>query len=83
MKKGKYTFYVYSFGILYPHTVTVYIVAETAKRYTIRIPCAIGKHAPGDTMAVAKKSVKFDDEKPKANTQPKQEHDYSNAFWNK
>ena len=38
MKKGKYTFGAFNFGKLYPHTVTVYILAETDKQYTIRIP---------------------------------------------
>lgn len=83
MRKGRYSFSVYSFGKYYPHTVTVYIVGETATQYIIRIPCAIGKHAPGDTMRVMKKSVKFDDEKPKVTPQPGREYDYTNAFWNR
>lgn len=82
MRKGKYTFSVYRFGTLYPHTVTVYIVGETDTRYIIRIPCAIGSHAPGDTMRVMKKSVKFDDDKPKADTPKPRNYDYTNAFWN-
>lgn len=82
MRKGRYSFSVYSFGKLYPHTVTVYILAETDKQYTIRIPCAIGKHAPGDTMKVMKKSVKLIGEN--ASTSPQtQQYDYSNAYWNK
>lgn len=38
MRKGQYTFGVFNFGKLYIHTVTVYILAETDKQYTIRIP---------------------------------------------
>lgn len=49
-RTGRYRFMVYDFGRLHPHRVTVTIVEETAKRYRIRIPCAIGSHAPGDTM---------------------------------
>lgn len=81
MKKGKYHFTVFSFGTIYNHTVTVTIVEETEKQYTIRIPCAIGKHAPGDTMKVMKKSVKLIGENASTSPQTKQ-YDYSNAYWN-
>lgn len=56
-RKGQYRFTVYNFGKLYSHVVTVTIVEETAKRLRIRIPVAIGKHEPGGTMWVMKKSV--------------------------
>lgn len=59
-RTGRYRFMVYDFGRLHPHRVTVTIVEETAKRYRIRIPCAIGSHAPGETMWVMKKSVEVD-----------------------
>lgn len=83
MRKGKYTFGVYNFGVIHSHTVTVYILSETEKKYKIRIPCAIGRHAPGDTMEVLKKSVKLIDENPKADAPKKRDYDYSNAYWNR
>ena len=81
MRKGKYTFGVYNFGVIHPHTVTVYILSETKKKYKIRIPCAIGSHAPGDTMEVLKRNVKLIDEQPQQ-PKPKREYDYTTAFWN-
>jgi len=80
MKQGTYTFNVYHFGRLFQHKVTVKIVAENEKTYTIICPCAIGSHQPGDTMRVRKSSVRL----PFSNSQPQPpaQHDYSNAWWN-
>lgn len=89
MKKAQYTFSVYDFGSLHPHTVTVTIVEETEKQYKIRIPCCIGHHAPGDTMWVRRKSLRLlDDQGNPVPTEPSTpktatpRHDYTKAFWN-
>lgn len=75
--KGKYTYYVYDFGRLHRHTVSVIIVGQTEKRYNIRIPVAINGHAPNDTMWVQKKNVALEQQ-----SEPASRHDYTEAFWN-
>ena len=75
--KAKYTYYVYDFGRLHRHTVSVIIVGQTEKRYNIRIPVAINGHAPNDTMWVQKKNVT-----PEQEAEPASRYDYTKAFWN-
>lgn len=77
MKKGTYTFSVYRFGKLFEHHVTVTIVAESDKTYTIVCPCAIGSHKPGDTMRVRKSSVRLP-----FTPAEKPQYDYTQAYWN-
>lgn len=79
MKKGTYRFNVYHYGQLFKHMAQVTILDETANSYKIRIPFAIGGHAPNDTMWVLKKSVRLESE-PDAQ---RNEIDYSNAYWNR
>ena len=83
--KAQYTFFVYNFGKYHPHTVTVTIVDQTEKRFKIRIPCRIGKHAPGDTMWVQKRKCRLNDDTPTApakTTHATKHYDYTNAYWN-
>ena len=76
-QKAKYTYYVYDFGRLHRHTVSVIIVGQTEKRYNIRIPVAINGHAPNDTMWVQKKNVALEQQ-----SEPASWHDYTGAYWN-
>lgn len=87
MTTGIYTHTTYTNGRLWKHRCTVTIVDETDKRYKIRIPYAIGTHAPGETMWVMRKSVKKSSEAARqcrtAQAQEKVKPDYSGAWWNK
>lgn len=78
MKKGTYRFNVYHYGQLFKHMAKVTILDETAKSYKIRIPFAIGGHAPNDTMWVHKKSVTLDEAQPSVQ---QTQYDYQNAYW--
>lgn len=81
MATGTYTHTVYSNGRYYTHHCTVTILEETAKRLKIRIPYGIGRHAPGDTMWVLRKSVRKD--MPLHDETTDCQHDYPEAWWNR